>query len=109
MRHTAQHDIGTTMNLMSEYQENPKMEALWKKTFSNEYKPDVLIDFQKIKDMLIERKIRTGRELPHYNYNLIHPITLCDIFITHPPKQWSVSFLESLPENTQRALADLLL
>ncbi len=110
MKNTAQKDIENSLDTPLEYKENPEMEVLWTKTFQDEYKPDVIIDFKKIKDFLIKNnKEDTYRKMRDYNYNIINPMILCDMFIKNPNKKLNISFLESLPDNIKRCLADLLL
>jgi len=70
----------------------------------------VTIDFQQIKDFLLKKnKENEYRKMRDYNYRIIDPIKLCEMFIAHTPKEWSISFLESLPKNMKRCLADLFL
>lgn len=110
MKETLNKDKERSVEIVHEYKENPHMEALWEKTFHKEYKPDVRIDFQQIKDFLVKVKWENEfREMSHYNYNIIEPEQLCDIFIQNPPKRRSISFLESLPKNIKRCVADMIL
>ncbi|MEI6118176.1 MAG: hypothetical protein WCP92_02790 [bacterium] len=98
------------MDIAQEYKENPEMEALRKKTFQDEYKPEIQIDFQRIKNFLIEGKKKNEyRKMREYNYNLMDPEKLCDIFIQHPHKTFDVSFVESFPSNIKRSIADMFL
>ena len=110
MKNTAHKDTESHLEVVQEYKENPVMETLRKKTFQKEYKPDIKIDFQQIKDFLIKNnKEHEYRRMRDYNYKIMNPMILCDMFIKNPPKQWSISFLESLPKDTKRCLADLFL
>ncbi|MEI7919440.1 MAG: hypothetical protein WCH65_04510 [bacterium] len=82
MKNTIDNNIETSLDIAQEYKENPEMEALWKKTFQDQYKPDTTIDFQQIKDFLIERnKEDEYRKMRNYNYHIMNPMILCDIFI----------------------------
>lgn len=56
MKETLNKDKERSVEIVHEYKENPHMEALWEKTFHKEYKPDVRIDFQQIKDFLVKVK-----------------------------------------------------
>lgn len=103
-------EVETPIEIIPEYKENPTMENLWKEIFKDEYKPDSLIDFQKVKNIILDKKgLYEQWKMRYYNTNIISPEKLCDIFINHPPKQLSISFLESLPKNIKRCLADLFL
>lgn len=110
MKNTAQKNIEDSLDIAQEYKENPEMEALWKKTFQDEYKPDVIIDFQRIKDFIVDQKKKNEYyQIKEYNYNLIDPETLCDIFIQHYHKTFNVSFIESFPSDIKRSIADIFL
>ncbi|MEI6673188.1 MAG: hypothetical protein WCL02_07980 [bacterium] len=111
MKNIPDKDTEKSLDTMPAYVENQQMEALWEKTFQDEYKPEVVIDFREIKDFLIRNnKEDEYRKMRDYNYNIINPMILCDLFIQHPPKKWSISFLDSIPKDSiKRCLADLLL
>lgn len=85
-------------------------EHLWQEVFQDEYKPNAMINFQKIKDFLVKKNTEDDWwKMRDYNYKIMNPEALCDMFIENPPQSWTISFLESLDKNTKKCLADLLL
>lgn len=108
MKNTVYQDKEISSEIVQEYKEKPAMEALWIQTFGEEYKPHVMIDFQKIKDFIIKNKEDNKYwALRDYNYQHMDPEKLCNIFIKSSPKQWNISFLESFSQDTKKCLADM--
>ncbi len=104
-------DKEQSLNTSWKYKKNPEMEKLWKNVFKDQYKPKAGIDFKKVKDFFVTQKKEHGYiSIREYDNDiLMDPIELCDILIQHPHKAQDISFLESIPKDIKRAVADLLM
>ncbi len=75
-------------------QENPELEALWTSVFADEYKPEVQIDYVKIKNALSSLNIQD----------------LCDYMLSlDSTKKNSISILESLRSDQKKIVVELFL
>ncbi len=104
MANVPSHQVSPVSEIPSQYPIDSTMEALWTELFEDEYKPTMVIDFVDIKDF-----VSGLSSIRDYNDSIIKPNDLCDLFINNPPKEFSISFLESIPDNLKRSIADLIL
>ena len=81
------------------YKENPQLEKLWTDVFGDEYKPEIAINFAKIKDILAT-----------HTYPDQDLCELCEFMLSLDTlKKNSVSVLELLNHKQKETLVDLLL
>gem|GEM_PF-5651304 len=79
MVNTLSQDNSPKFSIPAIYPINTAIEGLWKDSFNDEYRPNAVIDFVKIKNMLLDDPY--NQLVPDYNYKIISPKDLCDILI----------------------------
>ena len=84
-------------------------EKLWKYFFRSEYKPDVKIDFQGIKELIAKKKEEYMRwYIDNYPDEDVDPEELCDYFIKDSQANGSITFLESIDPKYKTSLVNML-